>query len=101
MLEKTPELRLGSSVKGAKEIRQHEFFSGFSWDAVVCRQLEPPWKPDMVAMQARWKSPHDDAAGSSSTQSLATEPEQSGSATEAGATADGPEEFDPKWDADF
>ena len=57
LLERSPEMRLGSGVEGAKEIKCHPFFQGFSWDAIISRQLEPPWKPDMASLMRKWKNP--------------------------------------------
>lgn len=28
-----------------QEIKTHPFFAGFSWDGLLARQLEPPYKP--------------------------------------------------------
>lgn len=55
LLERTPELRTGSSTTGAKEIQQHAFFSDFDWDAVAGRYMNPPWRPDTNSLMASWE----------------------------------------------
>merc|ERR1712139_220637 len=55
LLERTPELRLGSSTHGAKEIQQHAYFQAFDWDAVSGRYMEPPWKPNVETLQSTWE----------------------------------------------
>jgi len=54
-LETVPHLRLGASSKGAKEIREHDFFRGFDWDGIVCRAVQPPWVPNLPTIQATWE----------------------------------------------
>mmetsp|Transcript_19339 Transcript_19339/g.60805 ORF Transcript_19339/g.60805 Transcript_19339/m.60805 type:complete len:937 (-) Transcript_19339:160-2970(-) len=55
LLERTPELRLGASTRGAKEIKEHPYFHDFDWDGLAGRYLEPPWKPDAKKLQSRWE----------------------------------------------
>eukprot|EP00746_Dinoflagellata_sp_MGD_P085157 gnl/MRDRNA2_/MRDRNA2_33732_c0_seq1.p1 gnl/MRDRNA2_/MRDRNA2_33732_c0~~gnl/MRDRNA2_/MRDRNA2_33732_c0_seq1.p1 ORF type:complete len:943 (-),score=211.95 gnl/MRDRNA2_/MRDRNA2_33732_c0_seq1:16-2844(-) len=55
LLERTPELRTGSSTTGAKEIKEHAFFGDFDWDAVAGRYMTPPWKPDTNSLMASWE----------------------------------------------
>lgn len=55
LLERTPELRLGSSTHGAKEIQQHPYFQDFDWDAVAGRYMDPPWKPNTEVLQGNWE----------------------------------------------
>ena len=43
LLEKTPDLRLGS--RGAEEIKNHEFFEGIDWESVKNKKLKPPVPP--------------------------------------------------------
>ncbi|KAH0482201.1 MAG: uncharacterized protein KVP18_000135 [Porospora cf. gigantea A] len=45
LLCRLPEFRMGCSLGGAKDIKSHAFFSGFDWDALLGRQLEPPLVP--------------------------------------------------------
>lgn len=54
-LERQPELRLGGSIKGAKEIKNHNYFLNFDWNAVVGRYMKPPWCPDQQKLQANWE----------------------------------------------
>lgn len=56
LLDRTPELRLGSSTRGAKEIKEHSYFDGFDWVALVGRYMTPPWKPDTEALKANWET---------------------------------------------
>ena len=41
LLEKNPDKRLGS-LKGAEEIKAHEFFNGIDWDIVERKELILP-----------------------------------------------------------
>jgi len=45
LLEKDPSQRLGAKAEGYAELKAHPFFEGFTWDALLARQLEPPYKP--------------------------------------------------------
>mmetsp|Transcript_144259 Transcript_144259/g.366192 ORF Transcript_144259/g.366192 Transcript_144259/m.366192 type:complete len:970 (+) Transcript_144259:85-2994(+) len=54
-LQRTPELRLGASTAGAKEIREHPYFADFDWNGLASRCLEPPWKPDLSKLRAQWE----------------------------------------------
>lgn len=38
-----PSARLGA--RGAHEIRAHAFFEGVDWDALMRREVSPPWRP--------------------------------------------------------
>lgn len=42
LLERNPRDRLGSGPLSTTEIRDHPFFTGIDWDAVLRRQLRPP-----------------------------------------------------------
>lgn len=55
LLERTPELRLGASIRGAKEIKDHSYFAGFSWDGLVGRYMRPPWLPNLQKLQSQWE----------------------------------------------
>jgi len=55
LLERTPELRLGASTRGAREIKEHYYYAGFSWDALVGRYMKAPWRPDLRKLQATWE----------------------------------------------
>merc|ERR1711977_585721 len=54
LLERTPELRMGSSTLRAKEMKDHNFFVGFDWDAVAGSYMTPPWKPDLTSLASSW-----------------------------------------------
>lgn len=45
LLCRTPELRIGCSLRGMVEIREHSFFSDFSFDQLMGRALPPPLIP--------------------------------------------------------
>ena len=45
MLQKSPELRLGSSEADGAEIRNHKWFAPIDWGKLERRELEPPFKP--------------------------------------------------------
>lgn len=55
LLERTPELRLGASTLGCKEIKNHSYFSKFDWDALVARTLKTPWTPNQKKLQENWE----------------------------------------------
>lgn len=55
LLERTPELRTGSSTRGAKEIKEHVFFFQYEWDAIAGRWMKTPWKPDTNSLMASWE----------------------------------------------
>eukprot|EP01066_Platyproteum_vivax_P015984 Platyproteum_vivax@DN6982_c0_g1_i1.p1 len=46
LLSRVPELRIGCSANGFKDIKEHTFFAGFDWDSLLGRQLEPPLLPE-------------------------------------------------------
>lgn len=50
-LEKDWTKRLGSSDNSASEVMNHEFFIGLKWHLLERRQLEPPFKPQMVGTE--------------------------------------------------
>ncbi len=41
--------RMGSSTAGARDIMQSAFFSTIDFDALFRRELNPPFKPDVVS----------------------------------------------------
>jgi len=55
LLERTPELRLGASTKGAKEIKEHAYFANFDWDGLAGRYLPAPWVPNQAKLQSHWE----------------------------------------------
>lgn len=60
LLDRSPELRIGSSTRGAKEVQEHKFYSGFEWKALASHTLQPPWKPDTEKLKAQWELFQDD-----------------------------------------
>jgi len=62
LLERKTEKRLGSSSTGAKEIKAHEYYKGFNWDALGGGFHEPPWKPDADALMKNWEESDGDLA---------------------------------------
>jgi len=59
LLERTPELRLGASSRGAKDIQEHPFFAGFNWNGLAGQSLPAPWLPDRRKIQDGWEIPPD------------------------------------------
>jgi len=55
LLDRKTERRLGASSRGAKEIKAHEYYAGFNWDALAGGFHEPPWKPDAEALRKNWE----------------------------------------------
>jgi len=45
LLSRDPGTRLGARNEGYKELKEHSFFEGFSWDGLLGRQLIPPFRP--------------------------------------------------------
>jgi len=41
LLEKTPKKRLG--YKGAEEVKKHPFFKDIDWEALLNREIPPPF----------------------------------------------------------
>nr|XP_027200362.1 cGMP-dependent protein kinase, isozyme 2 forms cD4/T1/T3A/T3B-like [Dermatophagoides pteronyssinus] len=42
---RVPEVRIGCNLKGYADIKDHAFFSDFSWDSLLSRALDPPFVP--------------------------------------------------------
>ncbi|EDO05550.2 cGMP dependent protein kinase family protein [Babesia bovis T2Bo] len=45
LLCRVPEVRLGSSINGFKDIKEHSYFRDFDWDKLSGRALQPPFVP--------------------------------------------------------
>jgi len=43
LLSKDPKARLGA--KGAEEVKQHPFFKDVNWEAVMNKEITPPYLP--------------------------------------------------------
>mmetsp|Transcript_119236 Transcript_119236/g.297454 ORF Transcript_119236/g.297454 Transcript_119236/m.297454 type:complete len:131 (+) Transcript_119236:3-395(+) len=60
ILDKDPDRRLGGSSLGAKEIKEHAYYTGFNWNALAGGFFEPPWKPNAEALMKNWEPPDGD-----------------------------------------
>ena len=47
MLQKEPDLRLGSGPADGDDIRKHAWFAPIDWTKLEARQLTPPFKPNV------------------------------------------------------
>eukprot|EP00616_Rhizochromulina_sp_CCMP1243_P000571 CAMPEP_0118962490 /NCGR_PEP_ID=MMETSP1173-20130426/811_1 /TAXON_ID=1034831 /ORGANISM="Rhizochromulina marina cf, Strain CCMP1243" /LENGTH=529 /DNA_ID=CAMNT_0006910763 /DNA_START=57 /DNA_END=1646 /DNA_ORIENTATION=+ len=47
LLQKEPEARLGMGPGGATDIQGHEWFADIDWDALMRKEIPPPWQPDV------------------------------------------------------
>lgn len=47
LLEKDPAKRLGSSMRDAKDIKEHPWFDCINWEAINEKKLPPPYKPQL------------------------------------------------------
>eukprot|EP00392_Amoebophrya_sp_AT5.2_P010943 g11016.t1 len=56
LLEKIPDLRLGSAATREGEIKGHLYFAGFDFNACAGGYMEPVWKPDVEGQKAGWTS---------------------------------------------
>ena len=54
-LERKPELRLGASTQGAKDIKEHSCFAEFDWNTLAGRAIKVPWKPNLKKLQQNWE----------------------------------------------
>jgi hypothetical protein len=50
LLVRDPQARLGSSHRDAEDIKRHVYFRGIDWDALLRREVTPPYTPTVV----RW-----------------------------------------------
>ena len=48
MLERDVSKRLGSGKGGAREIKSHSFFKPINWKKLASRNIEPPFRPQIV-----------------------------------------------------
>ena len=51
LLCRNPHDRLGATQDGVQQIRRHAFFASIDWDALVRREMPPPWKPQAESSQ--------------------------------------------------
>jgi serine/threonine protein kinase len=47
LLERDPQVRLGAGPEDSEEIKQHPFFQGLYWPAVVEKAIETEWRPEI------------------------------------------------------
>lgn len=45
LLQKEPELRMGSSERDAAELKEHEWLAPIDWEKLMAREIEPQFKP--------------------------------------------------------
>ncbi|XP_037548092.1 serine/threonine-protein kinase N2 [Nematolebias whitei] len=45
LLQKDPDRRLGSGEEDASAIKQHRYFQGMDWDALLAKKVKPPFQP--------------------------------------------------------
>jgi len=57
LLERQPDLRLGSGSGGAKDLKMQAYFKDFSFDKLVTHDITPPWKANMEAVKSNWLPP--------------------------------------------
>lgn len=50
LLAKNANERLPMLPGGINNVKQHPWFSGFSWDALWNQQMQPPFKPQVKSM---------------------------------------------------
>jgi len=81
LLDRTPESRLGSSIRGAKDLKVHPFFAGFDWPALCERTMKPPWRPNPENVKSSWE--YDDDEGLLNYISLKPAIESGGSALDS------------------
>lgn len=49
LLRRSPEMRLGGGSNDADPVKQHIFFKNISWDDVLNKRLEPPFRPPLAS----------------------------------------------------
>lgn len=50
LLKRQVASRLGAAPDDAVAVKAHQFFKHISWDDVLARRLEPPFKPILVGV---------------------------------------------------
>merc|ERR1719272_641391 len=55
LLDRKTERRLASSSRGAKDIKSHEYYADFNWDALGGGFHDPPWTPDAELLKKTWE----------------------------------------------
>ncbi|MFH4980468.1 hypothetical protein AB6A40_007177 [Gnathostoma spinigerum] len=49
LFKRNPANRLGAGPNGMENIKSHAFFSTIDWDRLYAREIEPPFKPALIA----------------------------------------------------
>lgn len=52
LLEREPEKRLGYGRRGTEDIKNHPYFAKIEWSKLITHDLEPPWIPRPLAINA-------------------------------------------------
>lgn len=60
LLDRTPELRMGSGGKGSKEIQEHAYFEKMDWKALLGHYMPAPWTPDINKIRSTWEAESED-----------------------------------------
>ncbi|KAF6776823.1 hypothetical protein AHF37_03955 [Paragonimus kellicotti] len=50
LLTRNPRDRLGCGANGEREICQHQFYRCIDWPKLTSRQVQPPFKPQIVRL---------------------------------------------------
>ncbi|CAH8495336.1 unnamed protein product [Schistosoma turkestanicum] len=48
LLIKDPTSRLGGGIQDVLEVMAHLFFASVDWDRLIRKDIQPPWKPDVI-----------------------------------------------------
>jgi len=49
LLERDPQKRLGGGPRDAQEVKEHEYFAGIDWDALLRKEVPATYKPIIVS----------------------------------------------------
>ena len=50
LLDKDPETRLGSGPRDCEEIKEHPFYEGIDWEALLQKSIPMEWKPNVKSL---------------------------------------------------
>eukprot|EP00455_Lapot_gusevi_P041130 TRINITY_DN473_c0_g1_i13.p1 TRINITY_DN473_c0_g1~~TRINITY_DN473_c0_g1_i13.p1 ORF type:complete len:798 (+),score=264.44 TRINITY_DN473_c0_g1_i13:86-2395(+) len=51
LLNPKPSKRLGAGKHGAADIKNHAWFNGFDWDALMAQRMKPPFQPQVKSRE--------------------------------------------------